>query len=400
MGIDNGIFDVSLDIKPGECVLVCGPSGCGKTTLTRLINGLVPHFFQGDFSGRVTVAGLCVPNTPLYQIACHVGSVFQNPRTQFFNVDTDGEIAFSLENAGVSPELIRQRLGQTTRDLNIGSLRQRSLFELSGGGKQKIAFASAYAFNPPVFVLDEPCANLDPASIRTLENYLGLLKKQGKTIIIAEHRLYYLMGLADRVIYMENGKIAAQYSLKQFKAIPAATLSSMGLRSRTPGKACPRLLPKISRPAPEKLVVDSMTARYKKTDLFKDIRLTARTGEIIGLIGSNGAGKSTFIRTLAGLHKKQSAQIFWKGLPASKRKRLGASYLVMQDPGFQLFAESVTNECMFGLKHPDTDLIEKTLERLELDRLGQRHPPYPFRGAETAAGHCCGHGLRQRDPFV
>ncbi len=372
--MDTGVTDISLAVSPGECVLLCGPSGCGKTTLTRMVNGLIPHFYQGDFSGRVKVAGLSVADAPLHRIAGCVGSVFQNPRTQFFNVDTDGEMAFSLENAGVDPETICRKMARTTRDLNLEPLLGRSLFELSGGEKQKIAFASAYAFSPSIFVLDEPSANLDPDSIRTLKKYLALLKAQGKTIIIAEHRLYYLMGLADRIIYMDCGTIKARYSSDEFMAIPEKELASMGLRSRTPGAYPKSLFAPHNPKTQKKLVIESMSARYKKEPVIENISLTARSGQIIGLVGGNGAGKSTFIRTLAGLHKKERSRITWQGRPVSAKKRLAASYLVMQDTGFQLFAESVTRECMFGLKNPDTGLIKETLENLGLAPLGKRHP--------------------------
>ena len=393
--MDSGISGVNLDIEQGECVLLCGRSGCGKTTLTRLVNGLIPHFYQGDFSGEVEVAGHSVIENPLYKTASRVGSVFQNPKTQFFNIDTDAEIVFSLENAGVPADQIRARLEQVVADLDIQKLQNRSLFELSGGEKQKIAFASAYAFNPRVVVLDEPSANLDTGSIRTLEKHLGLLKKQGTTILIAEHRLYYLMGLADRVVYMENGRIASGFSGAQFQRIPATTLADMGLRGREP---VPPWAGKNAAPAPagedRTLVVDKMRAWYKKTQLFRDIGFTARAGEVIGIIGPNGAGKSTFLRTLAGLHKKQAARITWKGRPANPRDRLAASYLVMQDTGFQLFAESVSQECVFGLKHPDRELARQTLENLDLSELGDRHPHTLSGGQKQrlaiAAGLVCG----------
>ena len=207
----DGLHDINLKILDGECVLFCGRSGCGKTTITRLVNGLIPQFYQGELHGRVLVDGQEISNLPMYQIAAKVGSVFQNPRTQFFNVDTDSEIAFGIENEARPPQELAERVEQTTEDLHIQKLRSRNIFELSGGEKQKIAFASVYAMNPKIYLLDEPSSNLDMTSIQELKEHLRLIKSQGKTILIAEHRLYYLMELADRIVYDtptgENGNL-------------------------------------------------------------------------------------------------------------------------------------------------------------------------------------------------
>ena len=140
----DGLHDINLTIADGECVLFCGRSGCGKTTITRLVNGLIPQFYAGELMGSVLVDGQEISKLPMYQIAAKVGSVFQNPRTQFFNVDTDSEIAFGIENEARPPVELAERVEQATDDLHIRPLRNRNIFELSGGEKQKIAFASVY----------------------------------------------------------------------------------------------------------------------------------------------------------------------------------------------------------------------------------------------------------------
>lgn len=203
----NGLHEINLRVADGECILLCGPSGCGKTTITRLVNGLIPQFFPGELSGHVRVDGSDIASLPMYQIATKVGSVFQNPRTQFFNVDTDSEIAFGLENEARPVEELIKRVPQVAEDLRIHELMNRNIFDLSGGEKQKIAFASVYAMNPEIYLLDEPSSNLDMASIQELKEHLQLIRNQGKTILIAEHRLFYLMDLVDRVVYLEQGGI-------------------------------------------------------------------------------------------------------------------------------------------------------------------------------------------------
>ena len=142
---------------------------------------------------------------------------------QFFNVDTDSEIAFGIENEGCPQERLIQRVCQTAEELHIENLRGRNIFELSGGEKQKIAFASVYAMNPDIYVLDEPSSNLDSESIAALQSYIQKIKTQGKTVIVTEHRLYYLTGIADRIVYMEKGEIAGIFTPGDFKSLSSGT---------------------------------------------------------------------------------------------------------------------------------------------------------------------------------
>lgn len=146
----ENLKNINLSIHDGECILLCGRSGCGKTTITRLINGLIPNFYEGQLTGNVSVNDIDIFSVPMYEIATYIGSVFQNPRTQFFNVDTDSEIVFGIENEAIPPDELQSRLNSTTDILKINHLKGRNIFELSGGEKQKIAFASVYAMNPNV----------------------------------------------------------------------------------------------------------------------------------------------------------------------------------------------------------------------------------------------------------
>ena len=207
------LSQVSAAIAPGECVLLCGASGCGKTTVTKLINGLIPAFTPGcRLEGRVEVDGLDPGTTPMYELARKVGSVFQNPKSQFFNLDTDSELAFGLENEGRPPEEIRRRVADTVEALHLQELQRRSIFSLSGGQKQLLAFGSVYAMGPEVFVLDEPTANLDQEAIARLHDQIACLKHQGRTVVIAEHRLYFLTDLIDRALYLRDGVLERTFN--------------------------------------------------------------------------------------------------------------------------------------------------------------------------------------------
>ena len=229
-GQKESIKDVNLTIHKGECVLLCGKSGCGKTTITKLINGLIPYCETGEKTGEVLVLGKPVEEQPLYELSKVVSSVFQNPKSQFFNVEPESELAFALENENMPGEQITQRIAQVVQELGIESLMHKNLFQMSGGEKQMIAIGSAYAADPEIIVLDEPSANLDIETIHVLTGILEKIKAAGKTIVIAEHRLSYLEPILDTVYYLEEGRILDRFSKEAFFQIDAVRRKDMGLR--------------------------------------------------------------------------------------------------------------------------------------------------------------------------
>lgn len=370
--VEGGLESVDLSIKDGECILLCGRSGCGKTTITRLVNGLIPNFFSGDLRGKVTINEMDVLNTPMYEVASHVGSVFQNPRTQFFNVDTDSEIAFGIENEALPPEELHKRLDETSQDLKINHLRGRNIFELSGGEKQKIAFASIYAMNPDVYLLDEPSSNLDMSAINDLKEHLRLIKQRGKTILIAEHRLYYLMDLVDKIIYLSNGKVEGVYTPSSFYKISESMRKIMGLRAMDLNEVYP--FPAGGKSSSAVLEIKDVGLYYKKRIVMEHINLRAAKGEVIGIVGHNGAGKTTFLRTLCGLHKDYSGEFLWEGAVQNSKERMKRSYLVMQDVNYELFAESVEAECSLGIRNTNPEQIDQVITELDLSAFRMRHP--------------------------
>lgn len=364
---------IDLDIKQGECVVLTGESGCGKTTVTKLINGLIPHFVEGGvLSGTTFVNDMEVPKTEMYRLAEQVGSVFQNPKSQFFNIDSDSEITFGLENAGAEPKKIKERYDAAVSALKIQSLMGRNIFSMSGGEKQSLAFASVYAMNPSVFVLDEPTANLDANAIETLRQQIIQIKKEGRTVIIAEHRLYFLMDLIDRAIFIRKGTIAQVFSGKEFQNLSDEQRIRMGLRSLVH----PALnLPDADPPgATDGLSVESLSCAFDNQPVFCNVRFSAKRGEVLGITGHNGAGKTTLTRCLCGLLKEVSGTVRLDGRILKTKQRNKASFCVMQDVNHQLFADSVWNEC--ELAHPDCppERIEEILNSFDLLDVKDCHP--------------------------
>ena len=366
------ISHIDLTISDGECVLLCGRSGCGKTTLIRLINGLIPSFYSGELSGSILINGTSVQETPLYQLAEQVGSVFQNPRSQFFNVDTDSEMVFGMENLAWTREKMTERLTKTIRDLQIEALRGRRVAALSGGEKQKVAFASIYALSPDIYLLDEPSSNLDTAAIESLRKILVLLKKHGKTIVIAEHRIHYLKDIADRILYMEHGTIRQFLTSEQVCSISEADRCTMGLRTMDLSHICiPDRTRNYEKPI---LEIQNLCLAHHDHTVLAGVSLCAAPGEIIGIIGHNGAGKSTFSRALCGLHRETAGTVTWNGKILSAKERLKHCYMVMQEVGYQLFADTVEKECCFGIQSPDYEAAKQAMEQLGIWEYRDAHP--------------------------
>ena len=368
---ESSLENVSLQIPDGQCVLLCGESGCGKTTITRLLNGLIPHYYEGELKGDVLVKGLNVKQEELYDTARIVGSVFQNPRSQFFCVDTTSEIAFGCENMGLPEQEIRERMRQTVRELNMEQLLDRDIFELSGGEKQKVACASVSALHPEVFVLDEPTSNLDVKAIEDLKKTLMLWKSEGKTIVIAEHRLYWLTELCDRVIYMKAGKVVLDIPMEQFKNYSEETLYEMGLRTLHMNL---HMNVKENSNDKNRIEMQDFYYSYEKEEALSIPFVSLPQGAVIAVLGKNGAGKSTFSRCLCGLEKKFKGKVILDGKTLRRKQMLKQCYMVMQDVNHQLFCESVEEEVQLGMAEENALEISKVLKNLDLEGVTERHP--------------------------
>ena len=258
------------------------------------------------------------------------------------------------------------------RSCILASSGVRSIFELSGGEKQKIRVSSVYASAPDVLVFDEPSSNLDMKAIGELADLIQRAKISGKTILIAEHRIWYLMDIVDRVVYMQDGRIVSDMEASAFKALPEADIRRMGLRVRDLSVSESGGVKTIA--ADGLLSVQKISVRLGGRNVLNDISFQASRGEIIAIAGVNGAGKSTLARMLCGLQKNSAGTVLWAGKPMSRRVRRKKAYMVMQDVGHQLFTDSVAAECALGIKAPNKDEIDRTLEKVDLLAYKERHP--------------------------
>lgn len=376
--MSGSLKNIDLTVKAGEVVLMTGPSGCGKSSVIRLINGLIPHYYEGTLTGEVNVKGKPVSKIPLYETAQFVGTVFQNPRSQFFNVDTTSELAFGCENMGMSVEKILERVHSVVKQFSIKKLMDRSIFDLSGGEKQKIACASVAVSGPDIILMDEPSANLDCEAMEDLRQLIRVWKRQHKTIVIAEHRLSYIWDLADRVVIMEQGMIAKILEGEEKKQIGNTELKQYGLRSLNREDPTSIRLPKSAtkkKQSQSEMVLKDFSFAYDgKHPIFSFDRMNIPTGEIVAIIGTNGIGKTTFLHCLCGLQKRCKGDLIWNGNSYKPKERIRKIFMVMQDANHQLFTESVLEEVLISMKQPNEEKARKILESMDLLEYEERHP--------------------------
>lgn len=376
------LSQVNLDIPEGALALLVGASGSGKSTLLRCLNGLVPHFSGGTFSGNIQSAGLDPVKVGPQVMSRRVGFVFQDPEVQFVLDRVEDEIAFALENAAIPPNVMHQRVTQVMEQLNISALRHRRLETLSGGERQRTAIASALALQPRVLVLDEPTSQLDPHSAdEVLKSLVELKVNLGLTIILAEHRLERILPYADQVIYIdphqpgvlsgEPGEILPRIPLHS----PLISLGkSLGWQPLPRSIEEARLYTHIlqfersyrnnhtpvepitlvaQKPTPI-LSAENLSHQYGNHTALEQVSLEVYPGEIMALMGANGAGKSTLLRCLVGLIRPDSGRIWMDGLETTRRDVsdicLNVGYLP-QDPNALLFADTVLDELQITLRN-------------------------------------------------
>ena len=374
----SSLKNIDLTVKTGECVLLTGPSGCGKTTILRLINGLIPHFYPGALSGNILIDGGSVKERELYDTALIIGTVFQNPRTQFYNVDTTGELAFGCENRGLPEQEIYTRIDRTVAHFRMASLMDRNIFRLSDGEKQKIACASINVSEPKIILLDEPSANLDYTATLMLRELILRWKAEGKTIIAAEHRIAYLWDIIDRSVVLRDGEIVGEFTGNGKEELTQNQLTQMGLRTTVMESPAEMQMDSF-REGDKPITLRNFHFAYhgEKKNIVDIPILQIAAGQITAIVGANGAGKTSFLNCLRGLEKRCKGTLEYEGKLYDSKSRKKLCFMVMQDTGNQLFTESVLDEVLISLKKGTANEKETAMEiirNLDLADFADRHP--------------------------
>lgn len=391
------LASVGLEIPEGSFALVAGPTGAGKSTFLRAINGLVPHFTGGSFEGRVTVDGRDVLDSAPRELADLVAFVPQDPGSAFVVDRVEDELAYAMENLGVSQPAMRRRVEETLDLLGIEPLRGRSVRTLSGGERQRVAIAAALTPGPRILVLDEPTSQLDPQGA---EDVLAALQRMvhdlGLTVVLAEHRLERVVAFADVVISAERGRFdlgAPRTMLESSESVPPVTrlgreagweplpLTVREARRAAAGTALgppPVAAPPVAATPVVKdqhraplLMASALAAGYGRL-VLRSLDLSISGGEIVALMGRNGSGKSTLLRALVGVHRPESGSVSVAGEAPRPGRNIA---LCPQAPESILFKDTVLEEVEQTLQWSGSRLDpHQVLADLGLAALATAHP--------------------------
>jgi len=358
----GALRDVSLEFEAGEVVAVLGPSGSGKSTLIRALAGLVPHFHGGRFSGRVVVDGRDTRRTRPAELAGTVATVFQDPEDQVVMAIAANEVAFGLENLGTPADEIVSRAAAALGQVGVGHVSGRRTAELSGGELQRVCLASALALEPPLLLLDEPTSQLDPVGAAT---FLEAVAAAGCGVVLAEHRVQRALELADRVLYMEEGRIVLDAPVDEARHWLVANRPRYADTADPAPETLWLRATKSGADDDEPLVeVDTASFAYRGGPPVLDgVSLTVSRGEIVVLEGPNGSGKTTLAKLVAGLLEPENGAV----------RRAGRTTYLSQDPGRYLVKETVLEEVALGVGGNRAQ-ARAALSRLGLDFAADRHP--------------------------
>lgn len=366
---EPAIRDVSVAVRPGEVLLVAGPSGCGKSTLIRAMNGLIPHAYSGDLRGQVTIGGRPTTELRLRDVALVVATLLQDPAKQIVGSTVEAELAFGPENLGTSPGDIRRRLAAVMERTGIGGLAGRSTDALSGGERQLLAMAGTLMTEPRAFVVDEPLANLDPATAGRLLRLLRALADEGHAVVIVEHRVEEALALRpNRVLYLEEGRVSYLGGVDGFLAVadPRAVklpFAAVVERVRALDGALWHDTPRRPRGPGDgsRLAWDDVHVRLGDRDVLRGVSADLHAREVVALLGPNGSGKTTMFRTAMRLLEPGRGSLRIDGMPMGVRTTADLARTfgyVFQSPSQMLFARTVREELMFGPRNLGLPLPE------------------------------------------
>ncbi|HEX7196548.1 MAG TPA: ATP-binding cassette domain-containing protein [Candidatus Limnocylindria bacterium] len=357
---EPAIRNVSLRIEPGQVLLVAGPSGCGKSTLIRALNGLVPHAYSGELSGAVRIEGTPTLDLRLREISGVIGTLLQDPAKQIVGATVEAELAFGPENAGVPPAEIAERIRDVIAETGIGHLAGRPTSALSGGERQLLAMAGTLMLRPRAYVVDEPLANLDPATASDLLGLLRRLADAGHAVVIVEHRVEEALELRpDRVLAMDAGRVTYLGPPDGFFEIAdpeAVKLPFEVVLARERSNGVPVSSAPMSRHTqPEvgsaRISFDDVHVTLGDLPVLRGLSAELGSRETVAVLGPNGSGKTTLFRTAMGLLRPSSGTV-WVDMrdsattPVAELART-IGY-VFQSPSQMLFARTVREELLFG----------------------------------------------------
>ena len=384
--------DIVMEAEPGELILIAGMSGSGKSTLARTINGLIPHSYQGERLGAVYVLGDDVARLSKAHIAQRVGTLLQDPERQIVGAYVENEIAFGLENLAFPREEMFRRIEWVLDYLNMPHLRYRETFALSGGEKQKVALAGILVMEPRMLILDEPLANLDPATAQEALAWFRKLADEGHTVLIIEHRVEDVLTIRpDRIFYIEEGRRRFFGPPQDFpKAVdyhqvklPAPWILRLARQDRMPV-----FEPQVGPPGTDRVPLvefQRVSFRYDEEGpwILKDIDWTIYRGDIIALLGPNGAGKTTLVKHALGLLRPTQGRVVVYGQDtreASVAQLASKVGYVFQNPRYMLFARTVAEEVAFGPRNlglPEDEIqrrVQEALRMMDLETYAEDPP--------------------------
>jgi energy-coupling factor transporter ATP-binding protein EcfA2 len=366
------LYQIDLTISLGEFVVVTGPSGCGKSTLALALGGYLFQQYDGETEGQITISGMDVRGTPVYEIADQVGLVQQNPESQFCTLTVIDEIAFGLENRCLPRDEILARIQWALDVVGACELLDRELATLSGGEKQKVAIAAVMAAKPQVLIFDEPTSNLDPAATAEIFDVIARLREDNQiTVIVIEHKVQYLADFNPRLLRLVDGRLVEDRKLQ---------ITDSGYPQWEE-----RLQPNVPTGVEPLVEVKNLHTGYGGEVILKDVSMQFFPGEWVSVMGDNGSGKTTFLLSLVGLLKPFRGQIRILGNDSGQTKisqQARQVGLIFQNPEHQLFTNSVWEEAIFAPRN--FDLLDEEIEAeakayLQRYGLGGREDDHPYR---------------------
>lgn len=362
---------INLGISRGEVILFAGNSGCGKTTLLKLLAGLVPAFYGGKISGSAYYKEISILSQ-LKPLAPQVGMLFQDPEKQLVTSTVEGEIVLPMENIGLKPAQIKERLDKVLGMVGIGNLIDKKICNLSSGQKQKVALASVLGMDPDVLILDEPTSQIDPeASEEILNTVKSLAGENGKTILIAEHKLEKCLPFVSRVIAVDAGRIAFDGRVDEY------CRCAQNCGNKTKAGSVPIPL----RPSKTAIEIKNLCFSYDEAgDILRNINLTINKGEFTAVVGKNGSGKTTLLKNVNGLLIPKRGSVRIDGSPTKGNSIFELAQKISylgQNPDDYLFNDTVKDEILFTLnnyKRKWDEETKKLLRLLNLDKVENKNP--------------------------